>query len=96
LRDQGIAAAEPSEQTCAGPDEPEPELALHDGAPAGGGGRVLVSNVSEACPLDVVTSADDMPAVPGHQATSHPPPVVAWTATPSLRTRVTLVTPEAI
>jgi hypothetical protein len=95
LRDQGSAAAGSPEQTCAGPDE-EPELALQDGSPVGGGGRVVVSNVSEACPLDVVTSADDMPSLPGHQATSHPPPVVAWTSSPSLRTRETAVTSEAI
>jgi hypothetical protein len=46
-------------------------------------------------PAAVVISAEVESAVPGHQATNHPFPVVAWTSTPSLRTRVTAVTPVA-
>jgi hypothetical protein len=61
------------------PEEPAPELTLelHDWAPPRGAGSVVVSKVSAICPLGVVTSADEMPSFPGHQATNHPLPVVA-------------------
>jgi hypothetical protein len=44
-------------------------------------------------PLGVVTSAEVTPWLPGHQATNQPPPVVAYTPVPSLRTSVTPLTP---
>ena len=61
---------------------------------AGAGGAGF--SVCVVTPAGVVTSAEVASWLPGHQARNHPSPVLAWTSVPSLRTRVTPVTSEAM
>ena len=68
-----------------------------DPAAPGDGGEPGASavNASVLGPREEWTSAEETPVAVGHQATNHPFPEVARTREPSLRTRVTPVTPEA-
>jgi hypothetical protein len=67
----------------------EPLLDPEAGGVEGSGG---VFRVSVVVPLGVVISAEVASRLPGHHATNHPLPVLAWMSSPSLRTRVTPVT----
>ena len=60
---------------------------------AGSGGTG--SGVSVVTPLDVVISTEVVSRSPGHQATNHPLPVLAWTCSPSPSTSDTPVTPAS-